>query len=181
MEVSAHCALDSQTAIRFARVLRTALYVMNYTLQYASSRAEVWKTYWRAWARPKGLWLYHVLIGVSVAAIVSDTEQFNPRAFGLYWAIATLACLVLFPLWPQIRFKKTIRSLSVDASGFQTVIGKLSGSRSWKEIDRIEDTGTEILLVGKNGNAMVVPQRAFSGPQQRNLFLAHVKTWHANL
>jgi hypothetical protein len=155
---------------------------MSRSLQYASSRAEVWRTYWRAWVRPNGLWVHHVLIGACVAALSSRTGagHFNPQDFGVHWVLATAACLALLPLWPQIKFKKAVRSLTVDSSGFQTTIGNLSGSRSWKDIDRIEDTGREILIIGNNGNAMVVPQRAFSDAQDRKLFLQDIRSWHEN-
>jgi hypothetical protein len=39
-----------------------------YTIKYSSSRQEVWRWYWRAWAKPNGLWLYHLIIGVSCPA-----------------------------------------------------------------------------------------------------------------
>lgn len=154
---------------------------MKHTLEYASARAEIWRAYWRAWARPRGLWIYHVLLGLPPALLVgSDSGHFDLGQFAIVWAVATLACTTFLPLWPQIKFKAAVRSLTVDASGFRTTIGNLSGSRSWAEIDRIEDTGKDILIVGKNGNAMVVPQRAFQSPQERASFIRDVQKWLGN-
>jgi len=44
---------------------------VKHTVEYALSRAEVWRTYWRAWAQPAGLWRFHVAIGILVAVAVS--------------------------------------------------------------------------------------------------------------
>ena len=151
---------------------------MNHILQYSSSRAEVWRAYWRAWARPQGLWIYHVLIGLGLAFLIGSPERFDPGRFAIRWVMATIACMALLPLWPQIRFKKAVRRVTLDAIGYRTTIGRLSGSRSWREVERIEDTGTEILIVGKNGNAMVVPQRAFSSPEERSAVLRNIQLWH---
>jgi len=38
-----------------------------YTLEYSSTRSEVWRWYWRAWAGPRGLWRLHVVILVTLA------------------------------------------------------------------------------------------------------------------
>jgi hypothetical protein len=154
---------------------------MSHTLQYASSRAEIWRFYWRAWARPKGLWIHHVFIGLCVALLTASAQPFDMKTFGLRWAIATFACLALLPLWPQLRYKSAVRSLTVDTSGYQTTIGKRSGSGSWSEIDRIEDMGKDILMVGKNGNAMVIPERAFRSTEERAAFLNDAKSWHHKL
>jgi hypothetical protein len=128
------------------------------------------------------LWIRHVVIGALVALLSEiNSEGFDPESFFLRWLIAMLACTLLLPLWPQVRFKNAVRNLTVDESGFQTSIGTLSGSRAWREIDRVEDAGGEILLVGKNGNAMVVPNRAFSSPEERAVFLRDVRSWHGNM
>jgi hypothetical protein len=153
---------------------------MKYELQYSSLRTEVWKAYWRAWASLHGLWIYHLFMGFFVALLVLVEKQVGLNEFFLAWLLASLACVACFSLWPLMRFKSTTRSLTVGASGYQTTIGKLRGSRTWKEIDRIEDAGKEILIVGKNGNMMVIPQRAFTTQEQRNDFFRDIKSWHEN-
>ena len=154
---------------------------MSHTVEYRSSRAEIWKTYWRAWARPRGLWLYHVVFGFLVAFSVEATSdgQLKVERFLVTWTLAVVACAVVLPLWPQVRFKSALRSLTIDEAGFRTSIGKLTGFRSWKEVARIEDTGDEILMFGTNGNAMVVPSRAFEDSEARSRFLHDAKAWHS--
>jgi hypothetical protein len=154
---------------------------MSHTVEYASLRSEIWKAYWRAWARPKGLWLYHVAFGFLVAFLLQSAvyRQLRVDRFLVAWALAIVACVVVLPLWPQVRFKSARRSLTIDETGFMTSIGKLSGSRSWKEVARIEDAGGDILMFGTNGNAMVVPKRAFENNEARSRFLRDARAWHS--
>jgi hypothetical protein len=90
-----------------------------------------------------------------------------------------LACVILFPLWPLWRFKGATRVLSIDKGGFTTTIGARSGERSWQEIAAVEDTGEEILIIVKTGNAMVVPRRAFANNAARARFLDAARNWHS--
>jgi hypothetical protein len=151
-----------------------------HSIQYASSRSEVWRWYWRAWAKPNGLWLFHVAFGVLFAAsfTFSAHEPFNIIRFILIVVLVTVACMVLFPLWPQIRFKPSMRSLSIDPSGISTTIGKLSASRDWNEVNSIVDNNEEIVIVGKNRNAFIIPKRAFQSDAARQEFLRDATHWH---
>jgi hypothetical protein len=92
--------------------------------------------------------------------------------------VATLTAIALLPLWPQLRFKNDVRSLTITPAGFTTTIGRLSGARSWKDVSYIEDTGEEILIVGTNRGAMVVPKRAFENDAARRAFFEDAKSWH---
>ncbi len=104
-----------------------------YSLRYSSTRREVWRWYWRAWARPAGLWQYHVTIGVTAAvAILSaggDTS-FRLGSFAVAALLCTFLCAVVFPLWPQLKFKSAERLLEIGEAGCSTTVGKVSGSRS---------------------------------------------------
>jgi hypothetical protein len=154
---------------------------MKHTIEYASARAEVWKAYWRAWASPRGLWIFHVAVGLLIATVMEmpSRAHLHMVKFVSIWLAVSAASTVLLSLWPQVKFKKAVRSMTVDPTGFTTTIGSLSGTRTWQEVHRIEDTGEEILIVGINGNAMVVPRRAFEDVDARSRFLRDARVWHS--
>lgn len=155
---------------------------MRHTIEYASSRDEMWRAYWRSWARPAGLWRVHLAIalGVAVASeLLLHGSEWHVSSLAATAALAGAACVVLFPLWPQLRFKSARRVLTIDKDGFRTTIGARSGERSWWEVAAVEDTGEEILIIVKTGNAMVVPRRAFSDPAARSRFLDDARNWHS--
>jgi hypothetical protein len=107
------------------------------------------------------------------------------RPFALQNRILLSAALILvawlfFTIYPQLNFKPQERVLTIDPSGIRTTIGKLRGSRSWREIKAIENRGGLVyLIVAKTLNAFVVPQRAFKGPEQQSQFLELARRWHA--
>src|ERR1700722_6144894 len=106
-----------------------------HTVTYASKRIEVWRWYWRAWARPAGLWRFHVLFGLSFGVVITDFHERGTFDWGYFAVAATvglLTAVILFPLWPQLRFKRAVRSLTINAEGLSTSIGKVSASRRWK-------------------------------------------------
>jgi hypothetical protein len=155
--------------------------MVRYTLKYATTRAELWHWYWRAWARPVGYWLQHVLIGAAVAIGFAWASGFPTSS---WWSTArigvaiTLACVVLFPLWPQIRFKPQVRTLELDVFGYKTSIGRLRGDRRWTEIQSVQDDGDTVVLTTRRGNAMLIPRRAFGDGVDRQQFVADVRAWH---
>jgi PHD/YefM family antitoxin component YafN of YafNO toxin-antitoxin module len=153
-----------------------------YTVRYASTRGEIWRWYWRAWARPKGLWRYHVLISLLSAIAVTAREKqntFDAGHFILIFVVTMLGCVVLLPLWPQIRFKPSVRTLKIDEKGFETVIGRRSGARRWKEIRSVEESDGTIVITGNNNNAFIVPSRAFASEQERLEFYEAARRFHA--
>jgi len=94
-------------------------------------------------------------------------------------AVATaLAWMLFFALWPQIRFKSAERTVSVNPSGWTTTIGELTGARTWQEIREIIETSGTIGIVGCNGNALVIPTRAFDTAEARQRFLTDIRKWH---
>ena len=86
------------------------------TVRYASTRTEVWRTCWRAWAR--GLWRVHLGIGVVGGALLAVTAlpRGVPLVVGNCLAVFA-ACLLSFPLVPQLEFKSAERELTIDPAG----------------------------------------------------------------
>src|SRR5450631_604605 len=153
-----------------------------YTVRYASTRGEIWRWYWRTWARPKGLWRYHILISLLSAVAVTAREKqssFDAGQFFVVFGVTMLGCVVLLPMWPQIRFKPSVRTLKIDEKGFETVIGRRSGARRWKEIRSVEDSDGTIVITGNNNNAFIVPSRAFASEQERLEFYGAARRFHA--
>ena len=75
-------------------------------------------------------------------------------------------------LYTQIRFKPQMRTIVLDKEGLKTTIGKKSGSRSWKELKSVEEQSDDLIITGKNGNAFIIPPRAFSSAENRAAFLS---------
>ena len=156
---------------------------VSYTLHYSSSRAEVWRWYWRAWSKPAGLWRIHLAIGVGIAL---GLVHFQEDLAHIHWArvlthavLASATCMVLFPLWPLIRFKPAERTLHVDPTGWRTTIGNRSGARAWKDIHDVSERNGVVAITGKNGNALLIPARAFATRAAREQFVVDARRWHA--
>lgn len=154
-----------------------------YTLRYATTRRELWRWYWRAWARPNGLWRYHVFIGAAVAFGTADAKgfaTFNWKSTAAIAAGATVCCIALFPLWSQLKFKPEVRTLEIDKAGFKTSVGRYHGIRRWSEIRSVHDDGETIVLTTRQG-AMLIPRRAFGDVVDRGKFIADIKAWHTRV
>jgi hypothetical protein len=153
------------------------------TVEYQSKRSEVWRWYWRSWARLDGLWRFHALWGLMAAGMFAFFEAPRHVSIETFLAVAIAAFAVavaLFPLWPLVRFKSETRSLTIDPRGFKTKIGKLAGERSWCDVRSVEDSGDAIVINGTNRNALLVPRRAFANECARRDFLAAARDWHSS-
>ena len=153
-----------------------------YTVNYSSRRSEIWRWYWRAWKRPAGLWRFHVMFGLGFAfffAVLLEPGAFRLGYFLTVAVIVTLACVIFFPLWPLLRFKSAVRTLTINADGLVTAVGSVSGSRLWKDIRSIEESEGAIVITGNNKNAFVVPERAFANSGERKQFFEAARQWHS--
>jgi hypothetical protein len=146
-------------------------------IQYFSLRSEVWRFYWRSWRQR--LWKFHLFIFgsftvvVFVCAILGGTAPSvaGVNAFG--WGLLSIVWL---PLYPLLKFKPQMRVLEISAEGISTAIGKLSARRSWHEIASITEADGNFVILGKNGNAFIVPPRAFDSDNSRLAFLAFAQS-----
>jgi hypothetical protein len=111
-------------------------------------------------------------------AVLLEPGPFRLGYFLTVAAIVTVACVVFFPLWPQLRFKSAVRTLTINVEGLVTAVGTVSGSRLWKDIRSIDESDGSIVITGNNKNAFVVPERAFANSSDRQQFLEAARQWH---
>ena len=166
-----------------------------FVLKYRIERREIWRWYWWAWRQPRGLWSYWIVVGAVVATgsyllrTAAHPSTSNDVVVSLVIALATCA---FFILYPQVMYKGRERVLRVSAAGMDTSIGAMSAHRDWKDIASIVDRGTYIAAIVAggiplgifwlrtlNGNAFIIPNRAFEVESERLAFLQHARNWHA--
>ena len=116
----------------------------------------------------RGLWRTHVVafVVVGIAASLLIYRAAPPNALG--WIIVLAAALALPAVWivyPQLRFKPQLRTLTIDTTGIRTRIGRRSGSIAWNSIGTVAQVGDTIIIQRRRGNAFVVPARAFTSPE----------------
>lgn len=166
----------------------------SFTLRYKLERGEIWRRYWSRWARWDGLWRYWLFITAAVIAgtigIRSLDHTISINDFGLAIMIV-FGVILFFIVFPQLAYKPRERLMTVDESGIDSSIGSLSAHRGWKDIASIADSRDFIagVVAGgiplgfgwvrtRNGNAFIIPNRAFENLDQRTIFLQTIKAWH---
>jgi hypothetical protein len=146
------------------------------------TRLEIWRWYWRAWARPSGLWRYHAVWGLTSALLSAAVQGFariSWSQFAVDVAVCTAVIMVLFSLYPQLKFKPQVRWLELDEAGFRTVIDSHQAERPWSEIRSVREEGDTVVLTTRQNSAMLIPRRAFAGGPDRGQFVADITRWHA--
>jgi len=151
------------------------------TIKYALTRGEIVQSYFRSLSpSPKFLsmiLIYSIGLGVLFLAIGGAfsrplTARDVLTAFA--WAIGGF---LFMPLSLFVRGKTEERTLSVSAQGISTEIGARKGEVPWGKVRLVENAGHHVLIVGTTGNAFLIPERAFSGPEQRAQFVREIKDW----
>ena len=152
---------------------------MAITLTYTSSRQEVTEWYWRMWH--KNLWIHHTFFFIVIFGYALASDGHWPPNFStiIYGFLAAAAVIGFFIAFPQLAFKPQVRTLTVSEDGIQTNIGNKSGSVKWNEIRSIEDTNDLKIMVRRNQNAFLIPQRAFQSEKKRCTFLEAIQTWQS--
>jgi hypothetical protein len=146
---------------------------MPITIQYSSRRGEVWTQYWRLWRQK--LWRFHaaLFVVVTVGLLVGLSGwQLSPAALAGIAVLGGLLPCVAFALYPLAKFKPQTRVLTIDQAGLTTSIGKRYGEAPWPDVDAIVDQQELIVIRRTNGNAFVIPARAFASPADRAAFLS---------
>jgi hypothetical protein len=88
-----------------------------------------------------------------------------------------MAAFSVFLFLIFIRGKTEERSLSVSEEGISTEIGTIKGQVRWNKVKVIKDAGQYVLIERTNGNAFSIPNRAFSGPEQKHQFITQISSW----
>jgi hypothetical protein len=96
---------------------------------------------------------------------------------GLLMATIIVAFFIAFP---QVMFKPEERTLTLSEDGITTRIGKKSGTAKWEEIIEIQDLPQTTVILRKNGNALLIPRRAFNSESERSDCLTAMRTWQAH-
>jgi len=153
---------------------------MNYTFRYRSSRAEVWRWYWRLWR--SRLWHLHAVIAGSVSFAATSHDVWHGHL--LNWGGRALLVFVLLVGISvgisQLLFKGDERILEVGPDGWSTQIGKKRSSRGWAELAPVKDESGVVVIASKQGNALLIPDRAFESAGQRSEFLQDVRRWQVD-
>jgi hypothetical protein len=152
------------------------------TVRFSTSRGELWRSYWRAWARPAGTWLNHAFIAANVFLLAYMFTRHSPDAAVIAVTAGVVAfalALLGFSLWPQLRFRSAVRTLHVDDQGILSEIDGRQASKSWSEIRGITASGDAICVEAADGSALMVPDRAFATSAQFVAFANQVGQWHS--
>ena len=150
------------------------------TITYSSSRRELASWYWYSLRHnPKHLraWLL-TLLPIAVLVFLSERQSGMPptRAIVIS-AMATLAFAVLLALYPQLRFKPQVRTLTIAPDGINTTINARSKSYRWSDVASVTEAHDRIHITLANANAFVVPSRAFSSPERQQEFARQCGEW----
>lgn len=154
---------------------------MSITISYASTRAEVWQYYWRLWRAR--LWKTHLSVFMAVVVLTYLMLPIEARS-GLtaMWKVglAGSAPLIFLILYPMLRFKPQVREVKLDQKGITTSIGRRHGDIPWRDVAALDADENSLVIRRSNLNALIVPARAFAGPEKRAEFEAFVRA-HANV
>jgi hypothetical protein len=149
---------------------------MGLKIEYASRRQEIWAWYCRAWR--ERLWKFHLMVFLAVSVTVGlyfkGSGMLWPAFIMLGLAFGVLAILWL-PIYPLLMFKSQNRTLEIDDSGISTTIGRRSARRSWDDVLSVSEGDKSIVILGRNGNAFIVPSRAFGSIEERQRFLSYAQ------
>ena len=148
-----------------------------HTIRYKSFRSEIWWWYWQSWANR--LWQTHIFLSVIISTViwVSLRPMFSLKQFVDIFLGTLVVIVFVLALFPQVRFKKQERSLTINDQGISTEIGKLSGNILWNEVKSITEKNNYIIITRRNGNAMLIPPRAFADGTEKEGFLADMNIW----
>ena len=150
------------------------------TIRYALRRADIWNVYWFIWRTGWRLKLSQVFIaGCTIFVALSVLARNRPISghdvvIALLWAGVVLLFL---PVYPLLMFKPQTRTLTITPQGIDTQIANMSRELPWRKISRIQRDGDRLYIIGRTGNSFVVPDHAFSSPEDRETFEMRIRQW----
>ena len=123
------------------------------------------------------MWRFHVSLAVAVTLIlVIGRVVTYASIIPCILAFAALSTVMTAAL-SQVFFKAGERSLVVGPKGLSTHIGKKGGSIAWGEVRSVDSEGDDLVILGRGGNAMMVPSSAFASEVERNECVTACKRW----
>ena len=150
----------------------------NIEVRYSASRRDVWLWYRKAWI--SRLWVFHLVVGLSVTGAIlwveSGSNPVGPAQIAGAIGVALLL-IALTAAYPQIVFKAQERWLQIRPDGMAPGIKPISRQYSWGDVARLTALGDTINIGLRNGNAFIVPRRAFASDADRTAFLDAAYRW----
>jgi len=144
----------------------------TFSLDYASKRSEVWRWYWKRWQEV--LWKLHLLLFLVVAGVADTVATWAGQLPAMSLVIAALCGVVaigFLPLYPLVMFKPKRRHLNINENGISTSIASKAASRNWSEVASVIADDGSVIFNMKNGNAFIVPARAFTSRREAEALL----------
>jgi len=154
---------------------------MPITVQYFSTRHEIYLWYLNMWK--KKIWKVHLLIFCVPIFLIALPMAAGKKPFDMETILGSIAAgaALVGAMWayPLLMFKPSPRTVSADEVGIKTSIGKKSMSRSWADIGAVNESAEGGVIISvRNGNAIIVPPRAFYSAKIRADFVDSVRNWH---
>lgn len=150
------------------------------TLTYSATRASVWRWYWRSLvrnARHRTLWLVWMLAAFLAGFGLVRGGGSSASASAVAGVGASLVLAACFALYPQLRFKPQVRTLTFLPEELRTTIKGKSKTYSWNDVASIEEDSGFVIIALASLNAFVVPPHAFGGSVERGALLAQCAEW----
>jgi len=151
------------------------------TIQYSLTRADILRSFFRSLkSSPRFLVTvlgYSVAFGLFTMLARGDFSRSiapDDLLIALAW---TVAAFFFMPGYFLIRYKRELRVLTTSQEGITTEMGDRKATVSWSRIKQVRNTRRNVFLVGSSGNAIVIPSRAFQGPDQQAQFVAEIDVW----
>ena len=149
-------------------------------LTYSSSRASIATWYWRSLRRnPRHLisWLIIMAAAFLLARSVSSAVGMAPGRQVVVEVFAVIGTALALALYPQLRFKPQVRTLSLLPEGITTSLGAREETYSWRDVGRVTTEGGSVIITFRNLNAFIVPPQAFGGDTTPESVAAACEAW----
>jgi len=145
------------------------------TIKYALTRTEIVRSYFRSLASSPRFVTIIAVYSIAVGLFPLMLSGALSRGVGTHDLMAAFAWMAgafaFMPFWLFLRGKTSERSLTVSKSGISTQIGSVKGEVPWSKVKLVADAGEHVLIVGRTGNAFVIPARAFQGSEHKAQFI----------
>ena len=154
---------------------------MPISVQYSSTRHEIYLWYLNMWK--KKIWKVHLLIFCVPIFLIALPMVVGKKPVDMETILGSIAAgaALVGAMWayPLLMFKPSPRTVTADESGIKTSIGKKATSRSWADIGAVNESAEGGVIISvRNGNAIIVPPRAFYSAKIRADFVEAARNWH---